>query len=190
MEIYVTGAEVKSTNVFEAKKLYIELHDWLIEKGYAKPGDSDFPEKMYWESRTQNAGSEYWIWWRPSKTIEDNQFWRRVINIDFHGVGMKNVEIMYKGKKVKAVKGKFEILLQSKLEIDRGGLWEKNKLLAPFLEIFWKRIYRKEIEMYRKEILYDLKLIQDICRQFFDLGAFAIEKEPWMPRKGYEGDTF
>jgi len=190
MEIYVTGAEVKSTNVFEAKKLYIELHNWLIEVGYSPPGDMNFPEKMIWESRTQTGGAEYWIWWRPYKEIEGNKFWRRVINVDFHGVGMKNVEIMYKGKKARAVKGKFEILLQSKLEIDRKGLWEKNWLLAPFLDIFWKRIYRKEIEMYRKEILQDLKVIQDISRQFFALGAFVIEKQPWVPAKGHEEDNF
>jgi hypothetical protein len=190
MEIYAGGVEVKSTNVFQAKQLYVVLHDWCIENGYSPPGDSNFPETMYWEARSQVGGSEYWIWWRPTKTIENNKFWRRVINIDFHGVGMKSVEIMYKGKKVKADKGKFEILLQAKLEIDQDKQSEKHWLLKPFLEIFWKRLFRTEIEMYRKEVLGDMKTIQDICRQWFQIGSLTFEKDSFLPYKGYEDEKF
>lgn len=190
MEIYVSGAEVKSTNVFEAKKLYIQLHDFLIESGYATPSDASFPETCFYESRSQTGGAEYWIWWRPTKAIEGNKFWRRVLNIDWHGVGMKDVEILYKGKKVKAVKGKFEVIMHAKLEIDVKKQWEKSRFLAPFFQIFWKRIYRKEIEQQRREILDDLKVIHDLCRQFFALGMFVIDKEHWMPPKGYEDEKF
>lgn len=186
MEIYVGGAEVKSTSVFQAKQLYIMLHEWCLEHAYAKPGDVNFPETMFWEARSQNIGSEYWIWWRTTKQIEGNQFWHRAINIDFHGVGMKNVEVMYKGKKIKADKGKYELLFQAKLVIDRDGMWAKHPLLKPFLEIFWKRLFNKEIEMYRKEVMNDLRTLQDICRQWFQIGALTFTKDQFMPEKGYD----
>jgi len=189
MEIFVGKAEVKSTDVFQHKWLYIELHDWLIEFGWVKGGDPSFPEKYFWESRAQDGSREFWIWWRPTKVIEGNQFWHRVLNIDFHGVHIRKVEIMYKGKKISCDKGKFELLLQAKLEIDKNKQWGSS-ILAPFWELFWKRIYRKEIEMYRLETLADLKAVHDIGRRFYNLGALAGEKIPFMPPKGYEEREF
>jgi hypothetical protein len=189
MDIYVGKAEVKSTDVFQHKWLYVELHDWLIEFNYAQPSDPAFPEKFFWETRQQDGTKEFWIWWRPVKVIEGNQFWRRVINIDFHGVRMRQVDIMYKGKKIKADKGKFELLLQAKLEIDVGGVWASS-ILRPIWELFWKRIFRKEIDQYRKEVMADMKTIQDIGRRFYHLGALAAEKVPFVPAKGYEEREF
>jgi len=185
MEIYVGKAEVKSTDVFQHKWLYIELHYWLKEFGYAPMSDPDFPEKFFWEARSQDGSREFWIWWRPTKSIEGNKFWHRAINIDFHGVRMRSVEIMYKGKKLKADKGKFELLLQSKLVIDKDKAWE-NSWMKPFWELFWKRIFRKEIEMYRKEVMADMKTIHDMGRRFYHLGALAGEKEAYMPPMGYQ----
>jgi len=190
MEIFVGKAEIKSTNVFQAKQLYVELHDWLVEFNYASQVDPKFPEKLIWEARKQNGSKEVWIWWRPHKVIEGNKFWRRVINIDFHGVGITPVEVMYKGKKIKCDKGKFELLMQAKLEIDIGGKFQNSKLLGAFWEVFYKRIFRKEIDMYRREVLNDLKTIQGVGRRFFDLGAFAVDKVGFMPAKGYEEKEF
>lgn len=185
MDIFIKKSEVKTTNVFQMKWLYVYMHDWLIENNYAGTGDVNFPELQILERRTQNHGNETWIWWRPTKVIEGNKFWRRVINIDFHGVGMRQVEIMYKGKKIKADKGKFELLCQAKLEVDVGGQWRKS-WMGPFFELFWKRIFRKEINMYRREVQGDLKTIMDIGRTFHQLGPFAMEKVPWVPARGYE----
>ena len=190
MHIWIGKAEIKSTNVFQSRQLYIELHDWLIEYGYSKQDDLSFPEQRIWEARQQNGRKEFWVWWRPSKAIEGNKFWRRVIDVDMHGVGIQPAEIMYKGKKIKCDSGKFEVLLQAKLEIDIDNAWKKHKIMGPFLEYFWKKIYKKEIEMYKKEILGDLKTIQDIARRFFNIGSFATDKEPFMPRKGFEENEF
>ncbi len=184
MDIFVAKAEVKSTSVFQAQMLYIDLHDWLVENGYAPAIDPEFPEKLVWESRQQNGTREFWVWWRPTKVIEGNRFWRRVINIDFHGVRMSKVELMHQGKKITADKGKLELLLQAKLEIDVGGLWKKS-WLEPFLEPFWKRIYRKEIDMYKEEVMNDMRVIQDIGRRFFGLGQFSVDKQSYMPTKGF-----
>jgi len=189
MEIYVGKSEVKSTDVFQHKWLYIELHYWAIEFSYATDQDPDFPEDLFWEMRWQDGSREFWIWWRLEKQIEGNEFWRRILNVDFHGVRMRSVEIMYKGKKIKADKGKFELLLQSKLLKDKDGAWGKSWLRG-FWELFWKRIWRKEIEMYRKEIMTDMRTVQDIGRKFYHLGGLAGDKMPFTPPKGYEEQEF
>lgn len=189
-EILVGRTEVKSTNAVIPKSLYIALHNWLIEADYCNTSDADFPEIYYWEERSQHHGKEFFIWWRPEKAIEGNQFYVWKLVIDIHGVGMKPVEIMAQGKKVKAERGKIEILMQAKLEVDTSGSWQNNKLLAPFLEPFLKRIYRKEIEMHRKQILGDLKTMQDTIKQWFDIGAFALPKSIWWPAKGYQDEFF
>jgi hypothetical protein len=190
MEIFVGHAEVKSTDVFDARSLYRQLHDWLVEQDYASYYDPYFPEKLYWETRPQTGGAEYWIWWRPVKEgIEGNTFWRRVITIDLHGVGITNVEIMYQGKKLKVNKGKFEVILDARLEIDIGGKWMKSWLMKPLLEPFWKRIYYHEIEMHKKEVKADLAAIQDLCKKFFIIGT-RTAMPAFHPSKGYEQEPF
>jgi hypothetical protein len=93
---------------------------------------------------------------------------------------------MYNGQKLKCDTGKLELLLQAKLEIDRGEKkLRDHPILAPWFEIFWRRMFKKEIEMYRKEILADLKTIHDIGRKFFQLGELYTKKESFMPEKGY-----
>jgi hypothetical protein len=82
MEIHITNLEVKSTTVYSALDFYKALRFWFIENDYVTSKDSDFPEKYLWESRTQNRGKEFWIWWRPKKTVKDNSFFRRVLDID------------------------------------------------------------------------------------------------------------
>ena len=169
MEYDITYYEVKSTNIVNVVALYEAMREWLIIEGYAGMSDSSFPEKYMWESRTQKGGREFWVWWRPSKKIRGNSFFLRMLDIDIHGVAIKDVEIMYEGRKIKASKGKVEIIVKAKLGVDRNNKWQQNKLLAPFFELFWKRIMWKEFEMNKKEILGDAYKLHKFLSDWFSL---------------------
>ncbi|MFW6450507.1 MAG: hypothetical protein ACOCZ6_05625, partial [Nanoarchaeota archaeon] len=109
MLIEITKTEVKSTETFIFSALYDALHEYMIDEGYAKDNEN-FPEKYYWESRTQQKGKEYWIWWRCEQGTE-TPFCKKRIDIDIHGANVKDIEIMYQNKKIKANKGKLEVVI-------------------------------------------------------------------------------
>jgi len=190
MDIWVSKTEIKSTNVFLAKQMYIELHHWCHENNYTQPPDVDFNEDLYWDARQQDGSREWWIWWRPIKVIEGSQYWYRAINIDMHGVAMKQVEILHEGKKLKADKGKFELLIHARLVFDKDKLLENHPVIGPFFEIFWKRWYRREIEMWRKEVLVDMKGVQDTGRRFFELSSLGVPRKPFIPPRGFNEPGF
>lgn len=185
--LYEVGrSEIKSTKPYDFKKLYCALHDFFYEEGYAKDWDGGFPETFFWESRGQPRGTEYWIWWRGIKGA--NGFIQRQMAVDLHGVGVKDQEIMYGGKRVKIQSGKFEVLIKARLEIDPNGEWRNSKLGFLF-ELFWKRLYRRQLENHKKEMVEDLQKIQDFARNFMGLPTLAKRSEPFYPRLGYEEQT-
>jgi hypothetical protein len=191
MEIHIQNLEVKSTTVYSILDLYKQLRFWLIENGYASSNDREFPEKYYWESRSQTKGAEFWIWWRPTKPVAGNKFWRRVIDIDIHGVGITDVDIMYQGQKVRAQKGKLEILMRAKLELDVGGKWKDNTLMAQILPFFWKRLWKRELEMQKKDLMFDAVRLQDQVKKFFKMPMlYQPDAPPFVPMSGYEEEPY
>ena len=189
--IEVVKTEVKSTKPYDFRKLYDALHDYIYVESYTDEGDSDpgFPEKYYWESRSQNKGTEYWIWWRCKKRVHGNQLFKRAIDLDIHGVAVKEKEIMYGGKRVKIHNGKFELIIRGKLEIDHDAKW-RNSMLGFLFEIFWKRIWRKELTGYRKEVVADVMKLQDFARNFMGMPTVAKRPELFYPKLGYEQENF
>jgi hypothetical protein len=191
MQIEVFRTEVKSTKPYNFGRFYDALHDWFYEENYTDGADppegydAKFPEKYYWESRHQTMGNEYWIWWRCKKSIAGNKLFKRVIDLDIHGVGVKEEEIMYAGKRVKINKGKFELIIRGKLEIDPGGKWRSSRLAFLF-EVFWKRLWRKELEMYRRDVSDDVLKLHDFARDFMGLPTVARRPHLFYPKLGYE----
>lgn len=188
MYIHVTNMEMKITETFVLSEFYKALHDFLLEDGYAKGDDKDFPEYYYYESRTQAAGKELWIWWRCSKGT-DTPFADKHIHIDLHGVGIKDVEIMYQGKKIKANKGKIEVILRGSLEVDKGDEWKKSKL--GFLrDAFLYRWWHHELEKHKEDCVKDIKKVRAYVADYMNKPVAQVTTDSFYPRRGYERENF
>jgi hypothetical protein len=185
VDIEVHVSEVKSTNIFQVNRIYEDLHEWFMMKNYASNSDSQFPEKFFWEQRSQNQGREFWIWWRLQKGEKGNSFVKRHIDIDFHGVGITEAEAMWKGQKYKVNKGKMEILIKGWIQFDPDDKWEKG-ILGPWLEIFWKRWHGPQFRKHKRELLGDIATVQEICRQFFNLPARGGRLKSFSAPRGIE----
>jgi hypothetical protein len=191
MEIHITNLEVKSTTVYSALDFYKALRFWLIENDYVTSKDSDFPEKYCWEARSQNKGKEFWFWWRPKKTIKDNSFFRRVLDIDLHGVGIQDVEIMYQGQKIKAQKGKFEVLIRVKLEVDYGGKWRADGIMSQILPWFYRRLWKRELEMHKRDLVLEAYRFQDFVKRYLKMPMLYQPDQPqFAPQSGYEDEQY
>lgn len=193
MEIQIINLEVKSTTVYSALDLYKALRFWLIENNYVTAKDSDFPEEYVWESRTQNRGKEFWIWWRPKKQISrgGNSFFRRVLDIDLHGVGIQDVEIMYQGQKIKAQKGKFEVLIRVKIEVDYSGGWRSSGIMSQILPWFFRRLWKRELEMHKRDLVLEAYRLQDYVKRYMKMPMlYQPEMPQFIPQSGYEEEPY
>ncbi|MFH1439991.1 MAG: hypothetical protein ABIG89_05465 [Candidatus Woesearchaeota archaeon] len=189
IDILVDKWEVKATDVIHINAFYIALHDYLWREEYSKGKDGKFPETYYWETRTQKGGREMWVWWRPKKGVRGSSFYERVLVVDLHGVGVNDVEVMRHGKKWKVQKGKVEVLVKAKLRLDPNDEWKNHWFLSMVLELFWKRIYKKHIDMHKQELLKDSYKFNEAVKRLMELNTFTISQKPFAPAKAF-GDPF
>ncbi len=186
MILEIAKTEVKSTQIHDISKLYEHFRYFFSQEGYAPTKDDDFPEIYYWEARTQRRGKEFFILWRGEKNASKTNFVVRYMELDFHGVGIKPVEIMHNGKKVKAMSGKMEVLLRAKLKIDPSGQWQKSKLWSSLFPLVYKKLNKKLIQVEKKGVTSDMYRMSDFAKNFFKLHTLSTKLDTFMPRKGFE----
>ncbi len=174
--------KVKYKDVFHMKNLYNMMHELLWEEGWTGyEGDRwhEDIETLYSENVYQkgihSGGKELWIWWRFRKDMEGkfSGYFRYLLDIDFHGVYLKDVEIIHQGKKVKVNSGELEIFFRPRIEGDYTGKWRSNKLLKNFQDIYEKRIMLADIEKMEKNLWRVSYQIQNKVKEFLDLKSFV-----------------
>jgi len=183
VEILVATFEIKATDIIHFKNFYNMFFDYIFrEFNFGKRPTSDFPEKYFYESKSPN-GKEIWVWWRPVKAEAGSKFVRKKFKIDLHGVAVKDIEIMRNNKKFKADVGKVEVLVKAHLELDYKGMWEKS-FLAPMMQLFYKTVYKKILEGYRKDLLMDSYKMQEFVKRIMDINTFSYPTRPFNPPLG------
>ncbi len=176
------GLSVKYEEVYDMKELYKLVRDWLISEGFASDKKDEYMEEFYLENHNQTRGREIWVWWRTSKVPHGSIYFKYYLNVDFHVLGMKDVEIMYKGQKVKAQKGEVEVIINAYIE-----LLPEAKLKGPlkvFSDLFRKRIYKGEIKEHEDKYREDVYRLQGLVKQFLELKGFLPESEIFRPLRG------
>ncbi len=186
--IPITGAQsdaclsVKYEEVYDMKELYKLIRDWLIAEGFASDKKDEYMEEFYLEKHGQTSGREIWVWWRTNREPHGSKYFKYFLNVDYHVLGMKDVEIMYKGQKVKAQKGEVEVMLNAYIELLPGK--ELKGPLKMFSDLFKKRIYRKEIKEHEDKYREDIYRLQGHVKQFLELKGFLPESEIFRPVRG------
>jgi len=177
---------IKYEDVFSFKELYKAIRDWLIVNEYASDKRDEEMEKLYLEKQSGAGVKELWIWWRNSKAPHGSKYFKYVINVDYHVLNMKDVEIMHKGSKIKANKGEVEILINCYLQTEAE--FEIEKSMFRFIaNLFRKRIYRQEVEQHKKELQEDMFSLQHEIKQFLELKGFLPKSELLHPLRGLPG---
>ncbi|MBL7055242.1 hypothetical protein ISS05_05800 [Candidatus Woesearchaeota archaeon] len=190
--------KIKYKDVFSLKNLYVMMHELLWEEGWrGYEGDrwhADV-ETLYSENIFQKGihmgGKELWAWWRLQKNIEGkpNGYFKYLLDIDFHGVGLNDVEVMHQGKKIKVVKGECEIMFRPKLEGDHTTAWRNHWLLKNFQDIYEKRILGAEVEKFEKHLWRETYKISAKVKDFLNEKIFVPVPEPFHPKMyGWEAE--
>jgi hypothetical protein len=174
----VTKYVVNRKDVFHLANLYILMHEWLIEHGYASREDTAFPEKYYLHKEGPTfGGKEVWWRWRPTRyPLDPNKLWRFDINIDVHVLTMKDVEVIISGKKYKANQGEVEIAVSANLLKDPDKILEKSAL-KDIKKLLYGRMWKQQFEMLEKELYKEAMQFRDALNTFLTIETYLPTKE-------------
>ncbi|MBR9683763.1 hypothetical protein GOV03_04450 [Candidatus Woesearchaeota archaeon] len=174
--VQVATYRVKYKDVFDMKKFYEDLHDWLAEKGWADLADpgSDHYETFYLEQVNPGGSKVITIKWRPQKIPEKNSYYRYWMDVNIVCIGLVNVDVVKDGVKLKVNKGEMEITITAYMDLDYRGEWSSHPILKFFNKMFPDRIFNKELfGGHRDELYRESYELQTFIKQWFKLKTFA-----------------
>jgi len=153
--------KVKHKGIFDFSETYRILYEWLVDQGY------DINEKTYKENIGAGGAKEIEIEWDAMKKVSD--YFRFLLEIKWHPLGMTSVEVEIDGVKQKMNKGQFEIEIKSVLLKDYESRWE-NKPIQKFLRgLYDKYIIRERVEAYEGKLIAEMDEFVAQCKSFLAL---------------------
>lgn len=151
---------LKKKGYWDYKELYHFSFDYLKKENY------EMMEKAYTEKQT-DFGKEIELEWVTYRKVTD--YFKFVIKLDWHILGMNPAEIERDGKKEKTNKGEVKITIRGELEKDYENRWE-DKPFNKFLRgVYEKYIIRATITEYEDDLTDEcVKLVSQI-KAFLEL---------------------
>ena len=135
--------KIKQTGYWNYKDLYNFCFNWLKDEGYK------LKEKEYTEKIT-SFGKEIILKWEASKKITD--YFKHVIEVKWHILGMKDAEVEQEGKKIATNKGEVGIEIKATLVRDYENRWEDRPFYKFLRGVYEKYIIRATREEYEGDL--------------------------------------
>ncbi len=171
---------------FNMKALYEFMHDWLLEEGFHDDTGSDkFLERYYWQQTTER-GKNIWFWWRTYAGEEKTKssYFEYHIDMDFQILGMQDVEVVIKDKKVKLNKAEIIITLRGYMVFDPKGLLSKHPIIKTMYHIFPRFWLHKEIDMHKAAARKELYDFYAALKKYFEQQNFGDTFPNFHPNMG------
>jgi len=168
-----TYFRVKSKEILHLQNLYKMMHEWLVEEEYCDDNEH-FPETYYIEKRFGGKRRIY-ILWRAEKEPEYNPFYTRHMDVLFKCEHVQDIEVMQGGKKFATNKGEVEVKCWGFMEVDAKGEWRKNWFLKHFLDIYWQRIFYRDFEVHKQEVIRDVEGFRASINHFLNLLTYRTD---------------
>jgi len=162
-------------DVLNLKYLYYMLHDWFLDNGWVTSReDPDFPETALIH-RDLSFGGHIVFRWRFKKQSPTGALYRWHLDIDCQVLGLKSVETVVNGQKVKADSGEIEFFISPALYMTTSR-WDKNPLLKVIKPILIKQVYRKQIQEEQRLYENELWRFQEALKSYFRLERYLPER--------------
>jgi len=174
----ITKFTVVYKDVYSWSYFYKLMHEWLLENGYCSPDDQDFKEILY-EHIDRPFGAEIWLRWRleKSETGPYKELFKYFLDINFHILGQKEVEVVSGGKKYKADKGELEVEAIAYLAQDPDKKVENHWLGKHFQDFVFKVFLKKKVKQHKKQLAYDMQRLNEAIKNYLKLEAYLPERE-------------
>jgi hypothetical protein len=180
-DILVTKFEIDVEDVFHLKNLYKMIYEWAKIEGWKTDGEGE-PEILYWERRGQVT--EHQIWWRYIMNPDNNAFYKYYLKIDYQTLGMTSLEVPYDGKKVKSNKGELILRVQAWMITDPNNAWENAPFLKQLEKMFRNKIYKQQIEEYKKRLELTAERLRNQIKTYLQLQLPYTPQKAFIPERG------
>lgn len=157
-----SGLKLDWKGVFDLNDLYKKTKLWLNYNGYGNEKKS-FREALYVE-KIKGDEKEIQVEWHAEKNISD--YFSCYLTITFLILGLKKVEVVQDGKKLKMNDAEIEIRLSADLVKNREGRWPKNSLIKKIYERF---IIKERIEQYTVDLYQKVYSLHDEIKGYLNL---------------------
>jgi hypothetical protein len=134
---------VKKKGFWNYTELYNYCFDWLKREGY------HIVEKEYIE-KLSDFGKEILLDWEAHRKVTD--YYKNVINVKWHILGMNSAEVERDSKKEKTNKGEVKIVISADLVKDYEARWEDKPLWKFLRGVYDKYIIRTTTEEYEDRL--------------------------------------
>ncbi len=152
--------KLKHVGLWSFKEVYNFCYEWLKDQDYL------LSEDRYQEKILEN-GKEIKIEWTAKKKVSD--YFRNVIKLKWHILGLNDAEAEINGKKKKTNKGEIKIQFTAELERDYESRWEDKPLWKFFRSIYDKYIVRTTIDEYEDRLAEKIDSLVDDVKAFLVL---------------------
>ena len=151
---------VKKKGYWNYVDLYIFCFDWFKKENYT------LMEHQYVEKQS-DFGKELVLEWEAYKKVTD--YFKFVIKLDWHILGMNTAEVERDGRKEKTNKGEVKIAIKGELVKDYESRWE-DKPFNKFLRgVYEKYIIRTTIDEYEDRLVEDCVEFTAQVKSFLEL---------------------
>lgn len=151
---------IKKKGYWNYTDLYNFCFSWLKDNGYGVK-ENEYVEKL------SDFGKEIQLKWEAGRKVTD--YFKFVIKVEWHILGMNDAVIERDGKQEKTNKGEVKISISADLVKDYEDNWDK-KPLAKFLRgIYDKYIIRTTIDNYEDTLKDDFKEYVSQVKSFLEL---------------------
>ena len=151
---------VKKKGYWNYVDLYNFCFDWLRRENYT------VMEKEYVE-KLSDFGKEIILDWSAEKKVTD--YYKNVINVKWHILGMNVAEVEREGRKEKTNKGEVKITVSAELYKDYEERWEDKPLWKFLRGIYEKYIIRTTNDEYEDDLADKaIDLVSDV-KAFLEL---------------------
>ncbi|MCX6708244.1 MAG: hypothetical protein NTW67_01155 [Candidatus Woesearchaeota archaeon] len=178
--IKVADWGLRTRDAYNMMYVYLMAHDWVVEEDWAPREEMYFPETFYVQRDNPTMGKEIWIRWRMTKKPPGAgpgpSLITYVMDLDWKLIGLKEIEVPWKGQKIKADKCEFELLARAQIVIDADKKWTAWPF-SHIKSVLTKRVMRQKILMHRKNLYNDAYRLRDLIFNYLKLETFMPVKE-------------
>jgi len=155
------GTKVKHKGIFDFKETYRVLYEWLVDEGYV------VNEKSYKESIGAGGAKEIEIEWVAGKKLTD--YFKSVIKINWHILGMSSVEVEIDGVKQDMNKGDFEVKASGILEKDYEEKWTGHPIIKFLRTLYDRYLIPSRLDQYEGKVIGDVDEFVAQAKSFLSL---------------------
>jgi hypothetical protein len=154
--------QIKQKGFFNYNEVYKFCFNWLKEEGYSISEDK-------YDEKVTSFGKEIQIKWTAKKKISD--YFRNIIELKWHILGMVDAEVEIEGQKQKTNKGEVKIDFKATLERDYEKRWEDKPVWKFLRGIYDKYIIKTTMEQYESNLVNGASSYFEQIKAFLNLSG-------------------